>query len=293
MSSKYKGVLCILTSALFFALMNLFVRLSGDLPVFQKSFFRNLVAMIFALVILLRNRPELHLNKGDWGILLLRATFGTVGVLGNFYAVDHLLLADATMLNKMSPFFAILLGTAILGERLRPFQIGVVVAAFGGALLVIKPTGANMAILPALVGLMGGFAAGVAYTMVRLLGKRGVPGSFIVFFFSAFSCLTIGPLMLADFVSMTGAQWTFLLLAGLCAAAAQFAITSAYCYAPAREISVFDYSQILFSALFGFLVFNQIPDALSWLGYLVIGITAIANFLYNTHSHTHETRSPA
>ena len=293
MSSKYKGVLCILTSAFFFALMNLFVRLSGDLPVFQKSFFRNLVAMIFALVILLRNRPELHLNKGDWGILLLRATFGTVGVLGNFYAVDHLLLADATMLNKMSPFFAILLGAAILGERLRPFQIGVVVAAFGGALLVIKPTGANMAILPALVGLMGGFAAGVAYTMVRLLGKRGVPGSFIVFFFSAFSCLTIGPLMLADFVSMTGAQWTFLLLAGLCAAAAQFAITSAYCYAPAREISVFDYSQILFSALFGFLVFNQIPDALSWLGYLVIGITAIANFLYNTHSHTHETRSPA
>lgn len=99
--------------------------------------------------------------------------------------------------------------------------------------------------------------------------------------------------MLADFVSMTGAQWTFLLLAGLCAAAAQFAITSAYCYAPAREISVFDYSQILFSALFGFLVFNQIPDALSWLGYLVIGITAIANFLYNTRSHTHETHSPA
>ncbi len=293
MSPKYKGVLCILTSAFFFALMNLFVRLSGDLPVFQKSFFRNLVAMIFALVILLRDRPELRLNKGDWGILLLRATFGTVGVLGNFYAVDHLLLADATMLNKMSPFFAILLGAAILGERLRPFQIGVVVAAFVGALLVIKPTGANMAILPALVGLMGGFAAGVAYTMVRLLGKRGVPGSFIVFFFSAFSCLAIGPLMLADFVSMTGAQWMFLLLAGLCAAAAQFAITSAYCYAPAREISVFDYSQILFSALFGFLVFNQIPDALSWLGYLVIGITAIANFLYNTRSHTHETHSPA
>ena len=293
MSPKYKGVLCILTSAFFFALMNLFVRLSGDLPVFQKSFFRNLVAMIFALVILLRNRPELRLNKGDWGILLLRATFGTVGVLGNFYAVDHLLLADATMLNKMSPFFAILLGAAILGERLRPFQIGVVVAAFVGALLVIKPTGANMAILPALVGLMGGFAAGVAYTMVRLLGKRGVPGSFIVFFFSAFSCWASGPLMLADFVSMTGAQWTFWLLAGLCAAAAQFAITSAYCYAPAREISVFDYSQILFSALFGFLVFNQIPDALSWLGYLVIGITAIANFLYNTRSHTHETHSPA
>ena len=117
--------------------------------------------------------------------------------------------------------------------------------------------------------------------MVRWLGKRGVKGPFIVFFFSAFSCLTIGPFMMMEYVPMQPMQLTFLLLAGLSAALAQFAITAAYCHAPAREISVFDYSQILFSAVLGFAVFGQIPDVLSWLGYAVILLTAIANFRYN------------
>lgn len=280
MKQRYKGIICIIISAFFFAMMSLFVKLSGDLPVFQKSFFRNLVAMIFAAIVLLRSRPKITLDKGDWTGLLLRSFFGTVGVLCNFYAVDHLLLADASILNKLSPFFAVLMGALILGEKLKPFQLGAVICAFCGALLVIKP-GSGLVTVPALVGLLGGCAAGTAYTMVRLLGKRGVPGPFIVFFFSAFSCITIGPVMLMDYAPMTGKQLLFLLLAGLSAAAAQFAVTSAYCYAPAREISVFDYSQIIFSALLGFFIFHQLPDVLSWVGYLIILITAIGNFLYN------------
>ena len=88
-------------------------------------------------------------------------------------------------------------------------------------------------------------------------------------------------MMLADFVPMTAAQLGVLLLVGLSAAFAQFSITAAYTCAPAREISVFDYSQILFSTLLGFLFFGQVPDAWSWLGYLVIVATAAANFLYN------------
>lgn len=282
MNQKYKGIICIISAAFFFALMSLFVRLSGDLPVFQKSFFRNLVAVVFAFFILKKDKSKVSLNKGDWIGLLLRSIFGTIGVLFNFYAVDHLLLADATILNKLSPFFAVLMATFILKEKLKPFQFMTIIIAFCGALLVIKP-GSGILATPAIIGLLGGFAAGVAYTFVRSLGKRGVPGPFIVFFFSAFSCITIGPFMLFDFEPMTITQITYLLLAGLSAAFAQFSITAAYCYAPAREISVFDYSQIIFSALFGFLVFNQIPDLYSWIGYAIILLTAIANFLYNNY----------
>ena len=280
MKQKYKGIICIIFAAFFFALMSLFVRLAGDLPVFQKSFFRNLVAVAFATVVLFKNKTRVHLNKGDWGGLLLRSVFGTIGVLCNFYAVDHLLLADASILNKLSPFFALIMGAVILGEKLKPFQIGAVICAFAGAMLVIKP-GSGIIATPAIVGLIGGCAAGTAYTFVRYLGKRGIAGPFIVFFFSAFSCLTIGPMMLLDYKPMTTQQLIFLLLAGLAAAGGQFSVTAAYCYAPAREISVFDYSQILFSALFGFLIFDQLPDVLSWIGYGVILITASANFIYN------------
>lgn len=281
MDRRLKGAALIIVSAFFFALMALFVRLAGDLPSVQKSFFRNLVAVGVAVVALARQRPALRLGAREWGLIFLRSAFGTLGILCNFYAVDRLMLADASMLNKMSPFFALILSALLLREKLTPFQGAVVLAAFGGVLLVVKPTGQNLQLLPALVGLAGGFAAGFAYTMVRALGKRGVAGPFIVFCFSAFSCLVTLPVMAAGFAPMAPAQLGFLLLAGCAAAVAQFAITAAYTCAPAREIAVFDYSQILFSALLGFVFFRQAPDALSWAGYLVICCAAAANFLYN------------
>ncbi len=271
MSQKNKGIYCILLSSFFFALMNLFVRLSGDLPSIQKSFFRNFVAMLFAAAILWKERPEIKLDRTSKKYLLYRSVCGTVGILCNFYAVDHLVLADASMLNKMSPFFAVIFGILILKERVSLFQGGCVVAAFTGVLFVVKPTGLHMD------------------TYVRALGQRGVKGPFIVFFFSAFSCVVTLPYLLFQYTSMTLEQLGILLLAGLAAAGGQFTITMAYCYAPAREISVYDYSQILFSALLGYLIFNQVSDAFSWLGYLIICSTAIAMFLHTnrtTHSRT-------
>ena len=280
MKKKYMGVVYIVIAAFFFALMSLFVKLSGNLPVFQKSFFRNIVALFFALIILIRKKPDIYINKGDFVGLVLRATFGTIGVLCNFYAVDHLLLADATILNKLSPFFAVLMGALILKEKIKPFQIITISCALLGALFVIKP-GSGIIAMPALIGLLGGLGAGSAYTMVRWLGKRGVSGPFVVFFFSAFSCLVLAPFTFINYVPMTSSQLICLILAGTSAAIAQFAITNAYFYAPAREISVFDYSQILFSALLGFFIFHQVPDGLSWIGYGIILASAIANFIFN------------
>ena len=280
MNKKYMGVVYIVIAAFFFALMSLFVKLSGNLPVFQKSFFRNIVALFFAFIILVRKKPDIHVNKGDFLGLVLRSTFGTIGVLCNFYAVDHLLLADATILNKLSPFFAVIMGVFILKEKIKPFQIVTISCALLGALFVIKP-GSGIIAMPALIGLLGGLGAGSAYTMVRWLGKRGVSGPFVVFFFSAFSCLVLAPFTFINYVPMTSSQLICLILAGTSAAIAQFAITNAYFYAPAREISVFDYSQILFSALLGFFIFHQVPDALSWLGYAIILTSAISNFIFN------------
>jgi len=108
MNSRYKGIFFITLSALSFAFMNAFVRLSGDLPSVQKSFFRNLVAFFIALIMIIRSKDGFKIEKGNLKYMILRATFGTVGILCNFYAVDHLVLSDASMLNKMSPFFAIL-----------------------------------------------------------------------------------------------------------------------------------------------------------------------------------------
>ena len=84
---------------------------------------------------------------------------------------------------------------------------------------------------------------------------------------------------------MNGRQLLFLLGAGLAAAGGQFAVTNAYCFAPAREISIYDYSQILFGAVTGYLIFNQIPDGYSIIGYVIILGMALMMFLYNNRQH--------
>lgn len=278
---RYKGIICIIMSAFCFALMSFFVRMAGDLPPIQKSFFRNFVAAIFAGIILMKNGVPFHCKKENLGYMLGRSICGTIGILCNFYAVDHLVLADASMLNKMSPFFAVIFSYFLLKEKITVPQGLFVIGAFVGSLFVIKPTFSNMDLLPFLIGLCGGIGAGAAYTMVRKLGERGEKGPFIVFFFSTFSCVVTLPWLLFDYHPMSLAQIGILLFAGLSAAGGQFSITAAYCYAPAREISVYDYSQIIFSAGLGFFFFEQIPDLLSWIGYAVICLMAVAMFLYN------------
>ncbi len=282
LSEKQKAIIFIICSAFFFALMNMFVRLSGDLPSIQKSFFRNFVAFFFALVVLLRSKEGFSFNKKNLPVFIGRSAFGTVGILCNFYAVDHLLLSDASILNKLSPFFAIIFSFFILKERIKPIQATAVAIAFCGAVLVVKPGFSMMeAFVPSMIGVAGGMCAGIAYTLVRVLGQRGERGPFIVLFFSAFSCVVTLPWLIFDFHPMTFQQIMMLLLAGLSAAGGQFTITAAYTHAPAREVSVFDYTQIVFAAALGFMFFDQIPDIFSVIGYCMISGVAIMMFLYN------------
>ena len=186
------------------------------------------------------------------------------------------------MLNKMSPFFAILFSYLLLKEKIDWVQAISVAGAFVGSLFIIKPSFHNVELIPALAGFAGGMAAGAAYTFVRILGQKGEKGPFIVFFFSSFSCVATLPFLIFQYHAMSLTQVIYLLLAGLAAAGGQFAITAAYCYAPAKEISIYDYSQIIFSAILGFFLFGQIPDFYSGLGYVIICGMAIFMFLYNT-----------
>lgn len=282
LNQKYKGIILIIISAFCFALMNMFVRLSGDLPTPEKGFFRNFVAFIFALIIMIKDRENFHFQKRNLPLLIARSLTGTLGILGNFYAVSHMSsLGDASILNKMSPFFAVLFSLIFLKEKLKTYQVLVLIGAFIGVIFVIKPTFANEELLPSLCGLGGGIAAGAAYSMVRALGQRGEKGSFIVLFFSGFSCITMIPLMILDFKMFTPLQFAFLLLAGLSAAGGQFSITAAYTCAPAREISIYDYSQIIFASALGFFVFADIPDIFSVIGYVIIVTMAVLMFIYN------------
>lgn len=280
-ANRTKGILFILSAAFFFSLMTVFVRLSGDVPTMQKAFFRNIVAAFLAAFILMRSGEKFYIPRTSLMDMFLRCSIGTMGILCNFWAVDHMRIADANILNKLSPFFAILMSIFILKERPNRVEWLSVLLAFIGAAFVAKP-GAGIASFPALVAILGGFTAGTAYTYVRKLGLSGVKGPVIVFSFSVFSTLILLPNILLNYHPMSVKQFVFLVLAGCSAAIAQLSVTAAYQNAPARDISVFDYSQVVYAAMFGFLLWGEIPDALSFLGYAIIIGTAFGKWYWMT-----------
>ena len=263
---KIKGIISIILSAAGFAGMAFFVKLSGDLPTMQKAMFRNCVAALIAFMMMRQQGLRYSVPKELRIPLLLRCCFGTLGILCNFWSITYLKLGDASILQKMAPFFAIVMSIFILGEKPNKMAIVSVLLALLGAAFVVKP-GQGIVGLPALVALFGGFSAGTAYTFVRKVGLGGVKGPVVVFSFSMFSVLQYKP--------MTAQQTIFLILAGCSAAVGQIFVTKAYAYAPAKEISVFDYSQVLFAAVLGFVVFGEIPDVYSFVGYALIFGTAL------------------
>ncbi len=278
---KLRGIRYILCAAFFFALMNLFVKAAGDLPVWQKCFFRNLVAGFIAIGMLLKKKERVTVGKGNWKYLLTRCVAGTVGILCNFYAIGKMNIADASILNKLSPFFCIILSIYVLKERPDKKDVLAVVLAFTGALFVVKPS-FQMDCFPAVMGVISGFGAGLAYTCVRKMSKSGVKGDVIVFCFAVFSCVSVIPGMLLTYEPMTTKQLICLLLAGASAAGGQFSITAAYFHAPAKEISVFDYTQVIFAAILSFIAFRDLPDVLSFVGYGIIIGTAIWKWRMDT-----------
>lgn len=278
-SDRTKGIAFIILSALGFALMSACVKLAGDLPNFQKVFFRNLVSAIIALYLILKHKGSFTGKRESRNLLLMRSTFGTIGVILNFYAIDKLVLSDANMLNKLSPFLSVILCALFLKEKINRKQIVSIIIAFIGALLIIKPT-FSIAIIPYLAGIFGALFAASAYTCLRVLGKKEESYT-IVFFFSMFSLITTFPMFIYVYEPMTISQLIYLLLAGLFASLGQFGITLAYRYAPAKEISIFDYTNIIFSAILSIFIFNQYPDILSMIGYIVVFSAAFYMFLYN------------
>ena len=288
MTKKSKGILCIICAAFSFALMNLFIKLSGDIPTLQKSFFRNAVALLISFILIRKENISFKSGNGNWSLILARSVFGTMALIFNFYAIDHLNISDASMLNKLSPFFAILFSYFILKEKAKPYQLACVFAALAGTLFILKPGGENLISIPALLGMLSGMGAGLAYTFVRKATGRGVPGKLIVFTFSLFSCIFALPYCILNFTPMTTKQLLSLLMTGVSASCGQFAITAAYTYAPASELSVYDYTQVIFASILGFLFLGEIPDVLSIIGYVTIIAASIVMFLMRTRHVTED-----
>lgn len=284
-----KGIMFMLLSALFFAIMGVTVKYSGTLPLAQKVLFRNLVMFFVIALPLYRRESRIFIgNKGNRRYLLLRSLFGILGVFLYFYSLGTLNLGDASILNKLSPFFVTLFSVLFLKNKLSSYQAPALLIAFSGALLIIKPQW-DLSVLPALAGVGGAITAGVSYTIISHLKGKEAPET-VMLWFSGISTLISLPFVLVMWESPSPLEWAALIGTGVFAAAGQYFLTIAYQTAPPSEVSIYNYSHILFSLIMGYFVFKEIPDLLSLLGASLI--IAVAVFLYLKVKLVEHTNKP-
>ena len=279
--NRLKGVIYMLISGLAFAFMSLAVRLSGDLPVVEKVFSRNLVSMFVAFWMIYKSDPGVRLfgKPENQKYLISRSLLGLLGVVFFFYSIKHITITDANILSRLHPVFVTLFSYLFLSERISKLQVPSLIAVFICAMLVIKPK-FDLSVIPALAAVGTAVCAGATYTIVRFLKGREEPAT-IVFYFSFISVVVMLPFLCFDFVFPSLTQFLWLFGIGFFASLGQFGLTLAYKYSKAAEVSIYSYSTIIFAALLGFMFAGELPDLLSIIGGLGIIITAVVLYSYN------------
>lgn len=275
-----------LFSTMSFSIMQLIVKLSaGAIPTMEQVFVRNFITLFFGLVMALRAKDPLLGKKDNRLLLLGRAVFGYIGVVGYFYATTNMNVADASLLHRSSPFFVILFSAIFLKNRMTRNQVIALLLAFCGSILVINPS-FNVSMVPALAGVISAAGAGAAYVIINVLkGKES--NSTIIFVFSAVSCLLSLILGGGSFVVPHGIEWLMLLGIGIFAGVGQILLTQAYKMTNPGEVSIINYTGILFSALFGIMFLNEAVSLRSACG--IVLIFAAALLLYFTKDKGKQT----
>ncbi len=280
MTNKQKAVFYMILSALAFAFMGASIKLTGDLPVAQKIFFRNLITVPLAFFVARHRKESLFGKKSSQKLLMARSVLGVISLFAYFYSIAHLQLADSAMLNKTFPFFLLIFAGLFLGEKIKKRQTFFVVLAFVGVLFVLKPR-FQFDMLPALAGFGSAIFIGAAYALVSYLKKMEKPAT-LVFYFASFSLLASAPFMFFQYQKPLGITWVYLFLTGIFGSIAQFALTQSYRLGKASDVGIYNYLTIIFSSIIAYFIWQEIPDMYSALGTLIVLLAAAGLFVSQT-----------
>ena len=274
----------VLISALGFAVMAALVKEAGQLgiPLLQIIFVRAVISVALSLAdIRLAGVCPLGTRRG---LLFARGLFGFAALTGVFYALIHLSMAQATLLQYLHPVFTALLAFLFLAERPTVATLSCIVLSLMGLVCILSPYAAvtdaqPLPVWPVLAGLGGALGSGIAYTLVRKLALTEHPSVIVLYF--PMVCLP-GTLLLGvkDFVWPTVNGWWVLLGVGCFTQLGQLALTKAMQLDEASRVTSLSYVQIVFAAILGCLIFDEIPtDATLLGGVLILMGAAVSTWL--------------
>ncbi|MGI6257414.1 MAG: DMT family transporter [Anaerovoracaceae bacterium] len=268
LTKKQEGVILMLLSAFLFSTMQIAIKKSSlSVPLMEQVFFRNIVSLVISFIIITKQKGS---YLGSWKhqpLLFLRSSFGFAGLVAMFYAVANANQGDVTTLMKLSPFLIAIWAAIFLKEPIKAPVVISLILAFAGAVFVANPAWTSH-LLPLFMALACALFSSVSYTLLAYF-KNKVDGMTIIFHFSAFCVLATIPFIYDKFIIPDPVTMLQLILIGVLGGFGQITLTYSYRMAPAAEVSIYNYSGIVFSILLGYVFLGEI---LSWNSYVGIAL---------------------
>lgn len=269
--------LWMIAASLLFASMGVCVKLgAAHFSAAELVFWRGFIAILLLSAYVFWNR--LPLATPHWRTHVIRGLSGFVSLVAYFYAISLIPLATAVTLNYTSPLFLALLFAFWLRQPVRPSLILALVGGFAGVVVLLQPTLEREQWLGAALGLTSGVISSIAYLNVRRLGELGEPEWRTVFYFSLLSAVGGLPWAAASwpFHAMTIESGLILLGVGGFGAVAQLCMTTAYKRGKTLTTANLAYTTVVFSSLFGMVLWSEMLSLQAWIGVALIIASGIA-----------------
>ncbi len=272
------GVRFMLISSLFFAGMNLLVKMLPGIPAVEIVFFRSLISFVLSYAILKKiNVPVFGKNHK---VLLLRGSTGAVALIMYFFTLQVIPLASAVTIQFLSPIFTTILGIFLVKEKVKPWQWLFFAMAFAGV-IVVQGFDPRISLAYLAIGIVSSLFSGLAYNFIRKLNTTEHP-LVIVFYFPLVTLPITGLYSAFNWVQPSGVEWLILLLIGIMTQFAQYFMTRAYQSEELSKVSSLKYVGIIYALGLGYVFFDETFNLMSYLGMALVLVGVALNVWYKS-----------
>ena len=280
-----KAIILNILSIFLFSIMVVFIRkASANLHILEVVFFRNLLAF-FVMLPILKSTGLDAIKMNNTKLFFIRGFFGAIGMLAGFTCLTLIPLAQATAISFSKPIFITIGATIFLGEIIKARRIAAIIIGFIGMLIIVQP-GVNSFSFGIMLAIIAALAHSLNGLIVKKLTLTDTPQAIIMWMVIILIPITFIPaIMVWEWPSFE--TWLYLWGIAIVGSLAHFLWTKSCSMAEITSLQPIEFIKLPIMALFGWVIFSEIPGTWTWIGGLIIFMSTI----YISHREAKATNS--